>query len=249
MSARALFVHDRARVTTTTLPRTATRQHSMATHSIALVASVGYVDFIWFPHRHIHHVVCMSARRLHPCRCATRTHSHEHRPEGYGELSAIGMRQQYAAGYAYRQMYGGIVGWNYSHEAVNVRSTDSDRTLVSAMSQLAGWFPQNATLFPTDFPIAAPVWLPIPVHTVPTTNDSLLRAFDPGNCPTYTTWRMSLESSPAYAAKNAEVAPSIVCTAVNLASTCTVGQFISRCVRACVPYDNGSRHLVVCLAS
>ena len=138
------------------------------------------------------------------------------------------MRQQFSAGYAYRQMYGEVVGLNYSHDAVVVRSTDSDRTLVSAMSQLAGWFPQTTSPFPTDFPVSAPLWLPIPVHTVPTANDSLLRAFDPGSCPTYTAWMNTLGSTPSYAAKNAEVAPSVVCTAVNLTSTCTVGQFITR---------------------
>ena len=50
----------------------------------------------------------------------------------------------------------------YSSDEVFVRSTDIDRTLMSAESHLAGLFP------PTDDQLWNPSlqWQPIPVHTV-----------------------------------------------------------------------------------
>lgn len=50
---------------------------------------------------------------------------------------------------------------------VYVRSTDFDRTLESAQANLAGLFPEAAP----GRPEAA--WRPIPVHTVPITEDKV----------------------------------------------------------------------------
>eukprot|EP00037_Helgoeca_nana_P018591 m.177656 g.177656 ORF g.177656 m.177656 type:complete len:490 (-) comp24497_c0_seq2:323-1792(-) len=151
-----------------------------------------------------------------------------HWPQGLGQLSAIGMQQQFAAGFGYRQRYGNLVGWTYNSSAVEVRSTDVNRCLVSAESQLAGWFPQNVSVFPTNFPIAAPVWLPIPVHTVPTSSDSLLRPFDRGSCPKYTAWRDALPTSQTYATKRAETVPPATCRKVGLTPPCIVSGFITK---------------------
>ncbi|XP_031242217.1 testicular acid phosphatase isoform X3 [Mastomys coucha] len=61
---------------------------------------------------------------------------------------------------------------------VYIRSTDFDRTLESAQANLAGLFPEAAPGSPeTD-------WKPIPVHTVPVSEDKLLR-FPMRSCPRY----------------------------------------------------------------
>lgn len=75
-----------------------------------------------------------------------------------------GKRQHYKLGQFFRRRYGKIVGDKYSPNKVYVRSTDYDRTIMSAQANLAGMFP------PTDDEIwndDIPMWQPIPVHTVP----------------------------------------------------------------------------------
>ena len=97
------------------------------------------------------------------------------------------MRQQRAMGIMYAQRYGSLVNNTWLSSTVctcairshkfNVRSTDVDRTLMSAESQLAGWFPPAAS--PFDDPDL--LWRPVPVHTLPESSDRLLTAG--GVCP------------------------------------------------------------------
>lgn len=55
----------------------------------------------------------------------------------------------------------------YSKDEVYVRSTDVDRTLMSALSNLAGLYPPiNDDVWDENIP-----WQPIPVHTIPEKSD------------------------------------------------------------------------------
>ena len=75
--------------------------------------------------------------------------------------------------------YQGFLSENYTHTELYVRSSDYDRTLMSAESQLAGLFPpEGDQIFDPSIP-----WQPIPVHTVPKESDTLFK--HPG-CPKYT---------------------------------------------------------------
>lgn len=68
---------------------------------------------------------------------------------------------------------------SYSKDLFYIQSTDVDRTLMSALSNLAGLFPPTtAQVWNSDMP-----WQPIPVHTIPEKLDHILAAKRP--CPLY----------------------------------------------------------------
>ncbi|XP_043438385.1 lysosomal acid phosphatase isoform X4 [Prionailurus bengalensis] len=76
---------------------------------------------------------------------------------------------------------------------VYVRSTDFDRTLMSAEANLAGLFPPNGIQrFNPNIS-----WQPIPVHTVPITEDRLLK-FPLGPCPRYEQLQNETRQTPEY---------------------------------------------------
>lgn len=111
-------------------------------------------------------------------------------PEGVGQLTAVGQRAHYDLGQRLRQRYVvdlAFLPGSYSRDALYVRSTDIDRTLMSAMSQLMGLYPadKNASTYdvrekfghpPRDASVAGlPNGVrPIPVHTVSTAHDPML---------------------------------------------------------------------------
>ncbi|PNI96162.1 ACPP isoform 3 [Pan troglodytes] len=88
-------------------------------------------------------------------------------PQGFGQLTQLGMEQHYELGEYIRKRYRKFLNESYKHEQVYIRSTDVDRTLMSAMTNLAALFP------PEGVSIWNPVllWQPIPVHTVPLSED------------------------------------------------------------------------------
>nr|XP_014333681.1 PREDICTED: prostatic acid phosphatase isoform X3 [Bos mutus] len=88
-------------------------------------------------------------------------------PQGFGQLTQLGMAQHYELGQYIRKRYENFLNESYKREQVHVRSTDIDRTLMSAMTNLAALFP------PEGISIWNPslLWQPIPVHTVPVSED------------------------------------------------------------------------------
>jgi hypothetical protein len=95
-------------------------------------------------------------------------------PNGYGQLTTAGIEQQHRLGEYLRTRYGSILSSTYSPNEIYVRSTDYDRTLMSAQSNLIGLYPllnvSNDTV---------PVQ-PIPIHTEAIKDDFLLAVND---CP------------------------------------------------------------------
>ncbi|XP_047362325.1 lysosomal acid phosphatase-like [Vespa velutina] len=91
-------------------------------------------------------------------------------PGGWGALTTKGMRQLYNIGKRIRKMYSTTVGLNYNSTISFIRSSDSDRCIMSAQALLAGLYP------PTPDQIFAPnlKWHPIPVHTVPRSMDKVI---------------------------------------------------------------------------
>ncbi|KAI6184675.1 Testicular acid phosphatase-like protein [Aphelenchoides bicaudatus] len=106
-------------------------------------------------------------------------------PRGFGELTNLGMQQLKVVGGFFKQRYAGtFVDKRFNHKQVYLRSSDSDRALVSAQSLLNGFFPpsNNEDKFESGLN-----WQPIAVHaSSPNEPDPLLKptAFD---CPNYNT--------------------------------------------------------------
>ncbi|XP_053570269.1 prostatic acid phosphatase isoform X2 [Bombina bombina] len=120
-------------------------------------------------------------------------HQKDSWPDGFGQLTKIGMLQHYELGKYLKQRYAGFLNSSYSRHEVYVRSTDMDRTLMSAQANLAGLFP------PSGDQIWNPniTWQPIPVHTVPRSLDKLL-LMPFYNCPRYEQLQKETFSSERY---------------------------------------------------
>lgn len=102
-------------------------------------------------------------------------------PEGLGQLTALGMHQEYELGKKCRQDYVSkekLLPSSYQKGTLYVRSTDIDRTLMSATCFLTGLYPPGSgpTIGHSLFSLAAlpHCCQPIPIHTVPATQDPLL---------------------------------------------------------------------------
>ena len=61
----------------------------------------------------------------------------------YGQLTSIGIEQQYRLGQYLRIRYGSILSTTFDPREIFVRSTDFDRTLMSAESNLHGLYHQR----------------------------------------------------------------------------------------------------------
>ncbi|XP_036143720.1 prostatic acid phosphatase isoform X2 [Monomorium pharaonis] len=100
-------------------------------------------------------------------------------PIPYGELTNIGKLEHLQLGRWLRKRYFNFLSDVYSPYEIYVQSTDVDRTLMSAESNLAGLYPlvENQVW---DDEIR---WTLIPVHTIPAKQDYVLQASQ--YCPRY----------------------------------------------------------------
>uniref|UniRef100_A0A670Z2H6 Lysosomal acid phosphatase n=2 Tax=Pseudonaja textilis TaxID=8673 RepID=A0A670Z2H6_PSETE len=114
-------------------------------------------------------------------------------PQGFGQLSQEGMQQHWDLGQALRRRYDGFLSTSYKRQEIFVRSTDFDRTLMSAEANLAGLYPpEGKQVFNPNI-----TWQPIPVHTVPDYMEKLLR-FPLPSCPRYEQLLNETRQSPEY---------------------------------------------------
>ncbi|XP_066485261.1 prostatic acid phosphatase-like [Tiliqua scincoides] len=107
-------------------------------------------------------------------------HNESEWPQGFGQLTTLGMQQQFDLGQYTRKRYAGFLSPTYKRVEVLVKSTELDRTIMSAGANLAGLFP------PAGNQIWNPeiLWQPIPVHVVPEAYSPKL-IFPIFDCPRY----------------------------------------------------------------
>ncbi|KAK6629954.1 hypothetical protein RUM43_003775 [Polyplax serrata] len=99
-------------------------------------------------------------------------------PNGWAQLTKLGKLQHLELGRWLRNRYWNFISNRYNVSDIYVRSTDVDRTLMSAYCCLAGLY-ECWSQGETDF---LP-WQPIPVHTIPVHMDSVLAGYK--NCQVY----------------------------------------------------------------
>lgn len=84
-------------------------------------------------------------------------------------------------GQYFHKRYGKLIGKGYQPDKVFVMSTDHDRAIMSAQANLAGMFEPNDTEKWHEHIL----WQPVPVHTLPTVLDNILRPRYEDRCPRY----------------------------------------------------------------
>ncbi|TAL62802.1 MAG: histidine-type phosphatase, partial [Legionella sp.] len=99
--------------------------------------------------------------------------------EGLGQLTAEGMNQEYKMGMQFRQKYieqTHLLPESYEPGTVYVRSTDYDRTLMSAQSLLIGLYPPGTGPNTSEPPTSAlpHAFQPIPVFSAPRQVDDVI---------------------------------------------------------------------------
>lgn len=98
--------------------------------------------------------------------------------QGLGELSARGMEQEFSLGMQLREKYVNrdkLLPPNYDVNSIYVRSSDYNRTLMSAQALLLGLYPLGSgPLLVSESPALPMGFQPIPIHTVSQKEDNLL---------------------------------------------------------------------------
>lgn len=143
--------------------------------------------------------------------------------QGLGELTPEGIRQHYLNGVEFRSRYiidNQLINKQYNSSQVYFRSTDVNRTIVSAMSQLMGFFPEGPKIPDNSNPLpplssseVLPIieslgpyalpnsFSPVPIHIVSPEHDSLLLGFYPKVCPYISKILKEAKQSQEYLAK------------------------------------------------
>ncbi|XP_015709563.1 prostatic acid phosphatase-like isoform X2 [Coturnix japonica] len=123
----------------------------------------------------------------------TDLHKESEWPQGFGQLTKTGMQQLFELGQYTRKRYSNFLNSTYNRKEFYIRSTDYDRTIMSAQSYLSGLFP------PTSSQIWNPdlLWQPIPVHVVTKSADLKLH-FPLRDCPRFDKLQKETQTSSEF---------------------------------------------------
>lgn len=116
-----------------------------------------------------------------------------------GMLTGKGMAELHELGKDLKARYGDLAGTNYTRVRTYVRSTNFDRTLMSAQSLLSALYPLGSgPLDEAGAPALPSRQQPVPVHSVRKSNDRLLHAYGDGICPRYDGLRRTQEGGKVW---------------------------------------------------
>eukprot|EP01029_Cantina_marsupialis_P006906 TRINITY_DN17619_c0_g1_i1.p1 TRINITY_DN17619_c0_g1~~TRINITY_DN17619_c0_g1_i1.p1 ORF type:complete len:449 (+),score=109.31 TRINITY_DN17619_c0_g1_i1:105-1451(+) len=110
---------------------------------------------------------------------------------GAGQLTPTGMNQLHKLGEAMNLRYvqnNNLLEKSYSRFDTKIRSTDVDRVLMSVESILEGLYPPGTGPYihnAEKTPGLPNLIQPVPIHTIPKSEDTLLLAYEPGKCKQY----------------------------------------------------------------
>ncbi|CAK1588888.1 unnamed protein product [Parnassius mnemosyne] len=110
------------------------------------------------------------------------------RPYGYGQLTNVGKRRSFEMGKFIRRRYDGLISPQYNSSELYLRSTDSTRAKMTALTAMAGVYPAEGQEWIEDIN-----WVPVPYTTLPAKYDYNLAVL---NCPTLTMAKMNGSNSP-----------------------------------------------------
>lgn len=91
-------------------------------------------------------------------------------PGGFNALSNVGKLETYNFGKYLRRRYQNLIGEQYSSEDVYIRSSDTDRSLMSAECAAAGLFPPSGDEIWNEHLM----WQPVSIHTIALDDDFCL---------------------------------------------------------------------------
>lgn len=101
-----------------------------------------------------------------------------------------GKQMHYDFGRYLRERYSGYLSPAYSQKEIFVQSSDADRAIMSAMSNMAGLWPTNSQDPRSEWSTGTPKvnWQPIPIHTIPKKYDNVSIAINRGIQLVITAW-------------------------------------------------------------
>ena len=120
-------------------------------------------------------------------------------PDGSGRLTQYGMRLEYDLGKFFKERYmtnTSFISQQYVHKEVYIQSSDVDRCIESAETQLAAIYPPKGyQIWNTEIP-----WQPIPIHSIPMYEDVMLNP-QKVYCPRLQQLLKDKQSSPEFKRK------------------------------------------------
>ncbi|XP_011701348.1 PREDICTED: venom acid phosphatase Acph-1-like, partial [Wasmannia auropunctata] len=111
-------------------------------------------------------------------------------PNGWGQLTNEGRRNQYDQGLFLRKRYDSFLGPTYHPDIFYLQTTSVDRTKMSGLLEAAAlWKPNKKQTFKSDLP-----WQPVTLFYQERQDDTLMLVWD--TCPRYTQLRSSANDLP-----------------------------------------------------